>query len=60
MGLGTGLYIFIVTTSGAVLVFRGEIQRLVYPQFFQVLDSRSPRIAMAEAVGNIHAVYPDE
>jgi uncharacterized iron-regulated membrane protein len=59
MGIGSGLYVLLVTLSGAGLVFRGEIQRRLYPELFWVMDSRSERIPMAEAVRNLSAAYPD-
>jgi uncharacterized iron-regulated membrane protein len=58
-GLGAGIYIMIVCTSGAALMFRGEIQRARHPDFFPREASEATEAPMENVVANIQAAFPD-
>src|SRR5262245_31177044 len=59
VGICVGLYIFVVCSSGALLVFRGDIQRRLYPHLFYSSDKSSSPADLATAVEKIHTAYPD-
>jgi uncharacterized iron-regulated membrane protein len=59
VGIGAGLYIFVVCTSGAALVFRPEIQRKLYPNLFYSTNKTTPPAEIATAVEKIKAAYSD-
>jgi len=59
IGIGTGLYIFVACTSGTVLVFRGDMQRMLYPHLFYSQDKTASPAHIATAVEKIKAAYPD-
>lgn len=57
VGLLTGLYITAVSISGALLVWRIDLQRLTYPELFT--PSRAGTVVDAETVlASVHAAYP--
>src|SRR4030095_5889484 len=57
VGLLTGLYIVVISLTGALLVWRIDLQRLTYPDLFT--PSRSGPIVDAETVlASVRAAYP--
>jgi len=53
----TGLYIVLVSLTGALLVWRIDLQRLTYPELFT--RSRAGTVVDAETVlASVHAAYP--
>jgi uncharacterized iron-regulated membrane protein len=48
-GLATGVYALFIGLTGAALVFRGDLQRLVYPQFF-AQPAAGTEVATPEAI----------
>src|SRR5262245_575472 len=57
VGLATGLYIIVVSITGALLVWRIDLQRLTYPELFT--PSRAAAEVDAETVlASVQATYP--
>lgn len=57
VGLLTGLYIIAVSITGALLVWRIDLQRLTYPELFT--PSRAGAVVDAETVlASVQATYP--
>ena len=58
LGVLTGLYIFVVCATGAVLVFRIDIQRAMHPALFTPRTSGSLADPVA-VMENVQQAYPD-
>lgn len=61
VGIGVGLYIFVVGLTGAAVVFRQDMQAAAYPEFFRVDDFRLKPDATAEpsvVLRELQAAYP--
>jgi uncharacterized iron-regulated membrane protein len=58
VGVGLGLYIVVVTATGAALIFRPELQALTYPQFFEVDRGERPDATTSVLTRELHLAYP--
>jgi uncharacterized iron-regulated membrane protein len=58
LGVLTGLYVFVVCTTGAVLVFRIDIQRATLPALFTPRTS-GPLADPVVVIENVQKGYPD-
>ena len=58
-GIILGLYALVIGLTGAVLVFRQDLQAARYPQFFAMPPAGSPRADLPAIVRNVTAAYPD-
>jgi hypothetical protein len=58
-GIGVGVYIFVICVTGSILVFRGDIQRILYPNLFYSNEKGSPTVHIATAVEKVKAAFPD-
>ena len=58
-GVIAGLYLFVIGLSGALLVFRPEIQAATYPEFFEIAGQGAPLADPASVVTEIRSRYPD-
>jgi uncharacterized iron-regulated membrane protein len=58
VGIGVGLYVLVVGATGASLVFREQMQRAQYPQFFPVAEGVAPTAHIADVVQNMRAAFP--
>jgi len=59
IGIAVGLYIFVICATGSILVFRGDIQRRLYPNLFYSDGKGAPTVHIATAVEKIKAALPD-
>jgi uncharacterized iron-regulated membrane protein len=59
VGIGVGLYVLVVCTTGAALVFREEMQHTVYPEFFPDREPTGPIADIVDVVDNMKRPYPD-
>jgi uncharacterized iron-regulated membrane protein len=59
-GIGVGLYIFVIGLTGALLVFRSEMQHAAYPQFFEIADAAGPRADIGIVLQEFRNAYPDQ
>jgi len=57
IGIATGLYLCVVCASGAVLVFRIELQRAAYPELLATRSS-GPTVDMARILEALAQEYP--
>jgi uncharacterized iron-regulated membrane protein len=58
-GVALALYVVVIGASGAALVFRPEMQKAAYPQFFTVARAAGqPDADIAEIVRELGAKYP--
>ncbi|MES1255231.1 MAG: PepSY-associated TM helix domain-containing protein [Acidobacteriota bacterium] len=57
VGVAAGVYIFVVSTTGAALVFRIDLQRAHYPQLFTPGDD-GPPAEPATLLENLQRAYP--
>jgi uncharacterized iron-regulated membrane protein len=53
------VYIFLISATGALLMFRSDIQRAGAPQFFEVANSRPPA-DIATVADNFRRAYPGQ
>jgi uncharacterized iron-regulated membrane protein len=59
-GIGAGAYIFVVALTGALLMFRSEMQHAAFPQFFDVPDATGSMAAIGSVVDEFRRAYPDQ
>jgi uncharacterized iron-regulated membrane protein len=59
IGIAAGLYIFVVCASGAVLVFRFELQRASYPALLTGRNAQ-PTVDMARILEVLQREYPTQ
>ena len=59
LGLAIGLYVACVSATGAVLVFRSELQRATTPELFRQAHPDAPQADVATVVDGLRAAYPD-
>jgi uncharacterized iron-regulated membrane protein len=59
-GIGVGLYVFVVGLTGALLVFRNEIQQAAFPAFFRVPDATRPYADIDTVLEEFKRAYPDQ
>lgn len=59
-GIGVGLYIFVVGLTGALLMFRSEMQQAAYPQFFHVAEAAGPTADIGTVLREFRSAYPDQ
>jgi uncharacterized iron-regulated membrane protein len=59
-GIGVGLYIFVIGVTGALLVFRSEMQHAAFPQFFEVPDAAGPAADIGIVLQEFRSAYPDQ
>ena len=57
-GLGVGLYIVVISVTGSVLVYRGELRRLFDPQP-RLVEISGPRLSEAALIEVTRRAYPD-
>lgn len=57
-GVIAGLYLFVIGMSGALLVFRAELQARAHGQFFDVAATGAPLADAAVVIDSIRAAYP--
>lgn len=58
-GLGIGLYMFVMSVTGALLVFEEEIQASMHPEWYHVHGDRKPNVSMDTLIGEVRSAYPD-
>ena len=58
-GIAAGFYLFIIGLTGSVVVFRQELQRRAYPEFFTPARPSGQNAAPAVVVASLRAAYPD-
>lgn len=58
VGIGLGLYIVVVTATGAALIFRPELQALTYPQFFEIDRSGRADATAGVLLRQLRLAYP--
>ena len=59
IGVITGLYVVVVCTTGAALVFRIDIQRALYPTLFTPMTA-GPLAHPAEIMDSVKRAFPDD
>ena len=57
-GLGVGLYIVVISVTGSVLVYRGELRQLFDPQP-RLVEISGPRLSEAALIEVTRRAYPD-
>jgi uncharacterized iron-regulated membrane protein len=58
-GIGVGLYIVVISVTGASLVFRSEMQHAMYPDLFPAAEVETSGVHMADVVENMKTAYPE-
>jgi uncharacterized iron-regulated membrane protein len=58
-GLGIGLYLFVMSLTGVVLVFEDEINAWVHPDLYHVRDRGRPAVTMDTLIGSVRSSYPE-
>src|SRR5437868_6110422 len=59
-GVLAALYVIVVTTSGAALIFRQEWQQIAFAQYFDIPHDRSQLAAATTVIDKLRDAYPDE
>jgi uncharacterized iron-regulated membrane protein len=59
LGLGAGLYLLLIGVTGAAVVFRQDLQRAWYPEFFAPVRPAVPLAAPEVVFRELRARYPD-
>lgn len=57
-GIAVGIYALLIGVSGAILVFRPEMQAAAYPQFFQAPPADAPLADPATVLDALRASFP--
>ena len=57
-GLGIGLYVVMISLTGAVLIYRSELRQYFDPQP-QVVQVAGPRLSTAELITATERIFPD-
>jgi uncharacterized iron-regulated membrane protein len=57
-GVAVGVYLFVIGLTGAILVFRPELQARQYPEFFDRADGAGPLADPAAVIADIQRTYP--
>lgn len=59
VGVAAGLYLFVIGLTGAILVFRQDLQRAAYPQFFAPPRGRNaPTAEVGAVLADLRLHYP--
>jgi uncharacterized iron-regulated membrane protein len=58
-GVGLGLYILIISISGAAIVFQDEMETSLNSQLTQTRDAAGPQTDIASVMRNANSAYPD-
>jgi uncharacterized iron-regulated membrane protein len=59
VGIATGLYMLLIGISGAVAVFRQDLQRAAYPEFFTPARAALPLASPTRVLENLRRRYPE-
>ena len=59
-GIAIGLYVFLISVTGALLVFRSELQHAAFPQFFVVSDTAGPPADIGTVLQAFTTAYSDQ
>ena len=59
-GISVGLYLLVISITGAMLVFRSEMQHAAFPQFFEIPDGAGPAADLDTVVQAFRAAYPGQ
>lgn len=57
-GVILALWVVLIGTTGAVLVFRQELQKLTFPKYFTVVSHGEPDAPPAQIIQNLLDAYP--
>jgi uncharacterized iron-regulated membrane protein len=57
-GLATGAYALFIGLTGAVLVFRSDLQRLAYPQFYAQPAAGAPIATPETIIASLEQHFP--
>ena len=58
-GIGVGLYIFLIGATGALLVFREELEQRASPALYPRALPEGATAPIADVIGSIQSAYPD-
>src|SRR3970040_1207236 len=59
LGIGVGLYILVISLTGAAVVFCSEMQHAMYPGFFPAEKAGTPGAHIADVAENMKSAYPE-
>ena len=58
LGIALAIWVIAIALSGAILIFRPELQKLTYPQFFHVTRDGSADASPGALLAALRATYP--
>lgn len=59
IGIGTGLYMLMLGLTGAVLVFKTELEHASHPELYPARAVGQPLAPMIDVLGRLRQAYPD-
>jgi len=58
MGLVLAIYVIVIGLTGSILVFRGDLQKLTFPEFFSVERHGEPDAPLPQILAELQRRYP--
>lgn len=58
LGLALAIYVIVIGLTGSILVFRGDLQKLTFPEFFTVERHGEPDAPLPQILGELQRRYP--
>jgi uncharacterized iron-regulated membrane protein len=59
LGLALAIYVVVIGLTGSILVFRGDLQKLTFPEFFTVERHGEPDAPLPTILAELQRRYPD-
>lgn len=60
IGLGVGLYMFLMGLTGAALVFREELERGLHPTLYWDAEPGAPTASIIDVIRNLNTAFPGQ
>ncbi|MEI9811727.1 MAG: PepSY domain-containing protein [Acidobacteriota bacterium] len=57
-GLALAAYVIVIGLTGSILVFRGDLQKATFPEFFTVVRHGEPDAPLATILDRLQQRYP--
>src|SRR5690349_11731105 len=58
LGLVLAIYVIVIGLTGSILVFRGDLQKLTFPEFFSVERHGEPDAPLPQILSELQRRYP--
>ncbi len=58
-GLGIGLYVLVMSVTGAILVFQEEISASIHPEWYHVRERGKPNVTIDTLIGVVRSAFPE-